>query len=114
MFGMGMSEILLVLALALIVIGPKKLPGLARALGRGLAEFRRATDDLQRSIYREVHQPLDPKEFLKRSGVNRAQTEPGPPPGEATTSEAASGEAPVGAGPKPDEEHAGGKNTTDG
>ncbi len=76
-----MTEILLVLALALIVIGPKKLPDLARALGRGLAEFRRATDDIQRTVYKEIHKPLDPKEFLKDLESARAQTKPGPPPG---------------------------------
>jgi len=81
-FGMGMTEILLVLALALIVIGPKKLPGLARSLGRGLAEFRRATDDLQRTIHQEVHKPLDPKQFVKDLESAGAQTKPGPPPGE--------------------------------
>jgi TatA/E family protein of Tat protein translocase len=45
MFGIGGPELLLILAIALIVLGPKKLPDLARALGKGLAEFRRATDD---------------------------------------------------------------------
>lgn len=78
-----MTEILLVLALALIVIGPKKLPGLARTLGRGLAEFRKATEDIQRTIYQEVHKPLDPKEFLKDLEKGGAQVKPGPPPGEA-------------------------------
>ncbi|MCP4747801.1 MAG: twin-arginine translocase TatA/TatE family subunit [Desulfobacteraceae bacterium] len=53
MFGMGMPEIFLILALALIVIGPKKLPDLAKSLGRALGEFRRATDDLKDSIQRE-------------------------------------------------------------
>jgi TatA/E family protein of Tat protein translocase len=47
MFGIGMPELLLILAVALIVLGPKKLPELARALGKGLAEFRRATDELK-------------------------------------------------------------------
>ena len=47
MFGIGGPELLLILGLALIVLGPKKLPELARALGKGLAEFRRATDDLK-------------------------------------------------------------------
>ena len=75
MFGMGMTEILLVLALALIVIGPKKLPGLARSLGRGLAEFRRATDDLQRTIHQEVHKPLDPKQFIKDLEEHFSDTE---------------------------------------
>lgn len=57
MFGIGMPELLLILGLALIVLGPKKLPDLAKALGKGLAEFRRATDDLKeefRQMEREV------------------------------------------------------------
>ncbi|MGH7855252.1 MAG: twin-arginine translocase TatA/TatE family subunit, partial [Candidatus Binatia bacterium] len=47
MFGIGMPELLLILGLALIVLGPKKLPELAKALGKGMAEFRRATDELK-------------------------------------------------------------------
>jgi sec-independent protein translocase protein TatB len=52
MFGIGMPELLLILALALIVLGPKKLPELARALGKGLSEFRRATDELKDELRR--------------------------------------------------------------
>ena len=50
MFGIGMPEMILILALALIVIGPKKLPDLAKSLGRALGEFRKATSDLKRSM----------------------------------------------------------------
>ncbi|WP_305041904.1 twin-arginine translocase TatA/TatE family subunit [Geoalkalibacter sp.] len=67
MFGIGMPELLLILAVALIVIGPKKLPDIARALGRGLAEFRRATDDLKHSINVES-QVSDTRERLLREG----------------------------------------------
>lgn len=47
MFGIGFPELLLILAIALIVVGPSKLPDLARALGRGYAEFRKATNELK-------------------------------------------------------------------
>jgi len=47
MFGVGMQEVIVILVVALIVIGPKKLPDLARALGRAIGEFKRAADDLK-------------------------------------------------------------------
>lgn len=50
MLDIGLSELLIILAVALIVLGPKKLPEVARSLGRGLAQFRRASEDLRRSI----------------------------------------------------------------
>ncbi len=50
MFGVSMPELILLLAIALIVIGPKKLPEVARALGRGFAEFKRATTELKDSL----------------------------------------------------------------
>ena len=50
MFGIGFPELLLIMAIALIVVGPSKLPDLARALGRGYAEFRRATNELRETF----------------------------------------------------------------
>ncbi len=50
MFGIGPVEFAVVLVLALLIMGPKKLPELARTLGRGMAEFRRASNELRRSI----------------------------------------------------------------
>jgi Tat protein translocase TatB subunit len=50
MFGLGMPEILMILAIALIVIGPKKLPDLAKTLGRAMGEFKRSAQDFKRSI----------------------------------------------------------------
>lgn len=54
MFGIGMPELLVILAVALIVIGPKKLPDLARSLGKALGEFKRATNDIKQSIEKET------------------------------------------------------------
>jgi len=50
MFGMGMPEVILILAVGLIVIGPKKLPELAKSLGKGIVEFKRATQDFRDTI----------------------------------------------------------------
>ncbi len=50
MFGIGMPELILILAIALIVIGPKKLPDLAKSLGRAMREFKKATSELKDSM----------------------------------------------------------------
>ncbi len=45
-----MTELLVILVIALLILGPKRLPDLARSLGRGLAEFRRASTDIRREF----------------------------------------------------------------
>ncbi len=50
MFGIGMPEMFLILAIALIVIGPKKLPDLAKSLGRAFGEFKKATAELKETM----------------------------------------------------------------
>ena len=50
MFGIGMPELLLLLAIALIVIGPKKLPDLAKSLGRAMRKFKKATNEFKETI----------------------------------------------------------------
>jgi sec-independent protein translocase protein TatB len=54
MFGIGMPELLVILGLALILIGPKKLPQLAKSLGKTMGELRKATDDLKETISEEI------------------------------------------------------------
>ncbi len=60
MFGLGMWEILVILVVALIFIGPQKLPEIARSLGKGLREFRGAADQLRSSIEEPVQQVTKP------------------------------------------------------
>ncbi len=50
MFGIGMPELLVILGVALIVVGPSKLPDLAKSLAKGLNEFRKATDEVKSTI----------------------------------------------------------------
>ena len=55
MFGsIGGTELLAILVIALLVFGPRRLPELGRTIGRGLAEFKRASTDLQRSLEDEI------------------------------------------------------------
>ena len=75
MFGIGMPELLLILAVALIVLGPKKLPEMARALGRGLAEFRRTTDDVKREM-QAAGDEIDTRPDSDSADTASADTEP--------------------------------------
>ena len=50
MFGIGMTELMVIFVIGLLVLGPKRLPELARSLGRTLAEFRRASTDLRQEF----------------------------------------------------------------
>lgn len=85
MFGIGMPELLVILTVALIVLGPKRLPELARMLGRAMAEFRKATSGLTEELEnarsmleQEAHRASEPAPPTKIAPA--AGTEPKKPP----------------------------------
>jgi Tat protein translocase TatB subunit len=76
MFGLGMPEILLILALALIIIGPKKLPDLAKTLGKSLREFKGAAQDFKNSINMETSiTDIDPSAEEIQKNIKAANKE---------------------------------------
>lgn len=88
MFGIGPLELVMILVVALLVFGPKRVPELARTLGKGLAEFRRASNDLRQSLaLDEIQQDL-------RRDLGHNQTIHRPPPSPEAAKEAASKDDP--------------------
>lgn len=77
MFGIGMPELMIIMVIALIVIGPQKLPELARSLGKGLAEFKKATDDFKQSVDTDGS-GAEEKERLAKLEQVKAQAEAEP------------------------------------
>ena len=63
MFGIGMQELIIIAIIALIVVGPKKLPDLAKTLGKGFSEFKKATegitDELKETLKEDKKQDDD-------------------------------------------------------
>jgi sec-independent protein translocase protein TatA len=87
MFGsIGGPELLLIFVVALLIFGPRKLPELGKSLGKGLAEFRRAANDLRDSLETEVAREPGPKPQARALPAGGE-----PPPGtlEATPAPAA-------------------------
>jgi len=52
---LGVPEMIFIFVLALLILGPKKLPELGRSIGKGMAEFRRASNELRATFEREMH-----------------------------------------------------------
>ena len=71
MFGIGFNEVIIILVLALIIIGPKKLPDIAKALGKGYREFRRAFDDVKSEFDLDIEDDKDYDEVRKVGKDNK-------------------------------------------
>lgn len=75
---LGWPEIVAILAVVLLLFGAKKLPELARGLGRGIQEFKKATQDVQNELERAIEEPPPPPRPV-------SPPPPSPPPGPAAT-----------------------------
>ncbi len=76
MFGsIGMTELIVIMVVALVVIGPKRLPEMARTLGKALGDFKRATSDFQSSFSMEDDYDLDVLDEDVKQQDKKASTE---------------------------------------
>ncbi|MEM8930374.1 MAG: twin-arginine translocase TatA/TatE family subunit [Acidobacteriota bacterium] len=108
MFGsLGVPELLFIFGLALLIFGPRKLPEIGRTLGRGMAEFRKATNDVKRTINAELIaeevRESDPRRLMRDSirevkdGLEKAvRGEDEPAPGQAAADDSSLPGAAVG------------------
>jgi sec-independent protein translocase protein TatB len=83
MFGLSFGEIVIIAVLALLLLGPERLPEAAKTLGKGLRDIRRATDDLKDQVEREIY--TDERKSAKPALVTHVPSAPvpgpaGPPP----------------------------------
>jgi sec-independent protein translocase protein TatA len=86
---LGLGEILIILVIALVVFGPKRLPEMGRSIGKGLREFRRATSDLRSEIEDDMDledeppprtsRPASPRTPSPSSGERQPDESPGAP-----------------------------------
>jgi len=75
-FGIGTTELLIIFGAILIIFGPKKLPELAKGLGKGLREFRKASDEVGQAIHEASIEEIDaPKGSVTPEVVSDAPSE---------------------------------------
>lgn len=90
----GMPELIIIFVIALIIFGPRKLPELGRSLGKSLAEFKRASNELRNTLEEEIRleeQKPEPKPKVEPSRTAEAGPEPTEPHFEEPVGAATSG-----------------------
>ncbi len=109
MFGIGPGELLVIIIVALVVLGPEKLPAAARMLGRLTGEMRRMSTEFQRTLHTEEVTDLQPPtpwrnpESATRPDAEAPAGGSAQPPADGQTDERASGPAGGSAGDQADE-----------
>jgi len=95
MFNIGTPELILILVVALIILGPRRLPELAKSLGRSLREFQKAADDVKDSLTRDIREENDRNDILGPGIETAPPIEPPAEPTTEPTTEPATGPAPA-------------------
>lgn len=72
MFGIGSTELLVILVVALLVLGPKNLPRIAQTLGRAMGEFRKVSTEFQRTLNTEIAFEEEAEKHRKRQAEEKA------------------------------------------
>src|SRR5208337_3210156 len=75
MFGIGIPELVIIIIVALLVVGPSKLPELARSMGKALGEFRRLADDVKETIEQEMAKEPEKEEETQKEEQQKAEQE---------------------------------------
>ena len=110
MFGLSFTEVLIIAILALLLLGPDKLPDAMKTIGKGMRDLRKATDDLKDQVEREIYAADEEKKLSRPALVPPVPSGPvpgpaGPPPAASTENvpglEAALAESPAAAPPAP-------------
>jgi TatA/E family protein of Tat protein translocase len=84
MFGIGFQEMLVILVVVLIFFGPKRLPDLAKSLGKGIAEFKKASEEVRKGIDEAVRESENEEPDIDPPSPGNKAGTASPPPGDAT------------------------------